>query len=54
MITYIDVKTTTDSNQSFYMSVKEKNVLDSLASEKNKTYNIYRVYKLPKTDNSIF
>ncbi|MCP0887352.1 DUF3883 domain-containing protein [Ligilactobacillus sp. WILCCON 0076] len=53
MITYIDVKTTTGSNQSFYMSAKEKKVLDSLASDKNKTYNIYHVYGVSKTDNAI-
>ncbi|MFT8555656.1 protein NO VEIN domain-containing protein [Liquorilactobacillus hordei] len=51
MITYIDVKTTTGSNQSFYMSAKEKSVLDSSVNEKNKIYNIYRVYGISKTGN---
>jgi len=51
LTTYIDVKTTTGSNQSFYMSAKEKSVLDSLVNEKDKTYNIYRVYGISKTGN---
>lgn len=53
LITYIDVKTTTGSNQSFYMSVSERRLLDSLINTKNKTYSVYRVYGVSKTGNGI-
>lgn len=49
--TYIDVKTTTGSNHPFYMSVKERKILNSLKHCKNSTYNIYRVFEMSKAGN---
>lgn len=48
-ITYVDVKTSTGTDRSFWMSANEVRFFRSIKNNNNESYEIFRIYGMPKS-----